>query len=81
MQDQLGHVEKLLADAAECETIANLIDDKARQKAARELADQYKNMALRIRAEIDARKLSSRSKISSRALSLPVYARGVFLIC
>lgn len=57
MHDLQARLEKLIADAADCEIIGNLAADVAKRATFRRLAEQYREMAERIRAEIDARKL------------------------
>jgi hypothetical protein len=57
MQDLEQRFEKLLADAADCEVIANLAADQRKRAAFARLASQYKAMAEAMRVEIDQRKL------------------------
>ena len=55
MQDLHARLEKLLADAADCEIIRNLATDHRKRTAFGRLASQYKAMAEAIREEIEAR--------------------------
>jgi hypothetical protein len=49
MQDFKAKLEKLIADAAECDLIANLSDDKDKREAFRSLAERYRKMADAVR--------------------------------
>ena len=60
MNDLHARLEKVLADAAECDLIGNLAADRAKRDMFRGLAEQYKEMAGRIRVEIDARNAKPR---------------------
>ena len=55
MHDLKAQLEKLVADAAECEIIANLATDKDKREAFRSLAVQYRKMADAIREVISSR--------------------------
>jgi hypothetical protein len=57
MQDLQSRMDKLLADAADCELIGNLAPDTSKRVAFYRLAEQYKAMAERIKDEIETRKL------------------------
>jgi hypothetical protein len=53
-QELQVQLNKLLADAAECETIGNLVNVPDRRAAAYQLAEQYREMAERLHEQIDA---------------------------
>lgn len=55
MQDLKARLEKLLADADDCELISNLSTDLKKRAAFARLASQYKEMAESVRREIEAR--------------------------
>ena len=55
MQDLKARLEKLMADAAECELICNLATDTAKRATFRRLAEQFRSMADEIKAEIARR--------------------------
>jgi hypothetical protein len=55
MQDFKAKLEKLISDAAECDMIANLSDDKDKREAFRSLAEQYRKMADAIRQTMAGR--------------------------
>jgi hypothetical protein len=54
MRDLKTRLEKLLADAADCELIGNLAADIRKRAAFKRLAEQYRDMAARIQAELAA---------------------------
>jgi hypothetical protein len=58
MKDMERRVEKLIADAAECDLIANLAAETDKQEAFRSLANQYRAMAAAIEA-VMAQRLAS----------------------
>jgi hypothetical protein len=53
MHDLKTQLEKLLADAADCELIGNLAADVSKRAAFKRLGEQYREMAARIAAEIE----------------------------
>jgi hypothetical protein len=55
MEDMTNRIEKLIADAAECELIANLAVDLDKREAFRNLSNQYRAMADALRAVINRR--------------------------
>jgi hypothetical protein len=55
MQDLKAKLEKLIADAAECDLIANLSDDKRKRDTFRALAEQYREMADVVRQALAGR--------------------------
>ena len=55
MEDLKAKLEKLIADAAECELIANLASEDDKRKVFRSLAAQYRAMAEAIRTVIAER--------------------------
>jgi hypothetical protein len=55
MQDFKAKLEKLIADAAECDMIANLSADKDKRETFRSLAEQYRKMADAIRQAMAGR--------------------------
>ena len=57
MQDLQARLEKLETDAADCELIGSLANDAHKRATFRRLAQDYTEMAARIRAEIDRCKL------------------------
>lgn len=57
MQDLQQQYEKLLADVADCELVSNLTQDIHKRATFRRLAEQYKELAEKLRRDIDARKL------------------------
>ena len=52
MHDLQARYEKLLADAADCEIVGHLAVDSGKRATFMRLAEQYKEMAERIRDEI-----------------------------
>jgi DICT domain-containing protein len=56
MEDLKNRLDKVTADAADCDLIANLATDAEKRKMFRELADQYRRMADALRAEIERRR-------------------------
>jgi hypothetical protein len=52
MEDLRTKLDKLIADAAECDLIANLAAEKDKREAFRSLAVQYRKMADAIRTVI-----------------------------
>jgi hypothetical protein len=54
MQDLSAKREKFLEEAADCELIGNLAHDAKKRETFRNLANQLKQMADEISAEIDA---------------------------
>lgn len=52
MEDLKNKLEKLIADAAECDLIASLAAEKDKRDAFRDLAGQYRKMADAIRSVI-----------------------------
>ena len=55
MEDFKAKLEKLTSDAAECEMIASLSDDKDKREAFRSLAEQYRRMADAVRQAMAGR--------------------------
>lgn len=55
MQDLKDRLDKLLADAADCELIGNLAHDISKRATFRRLAEQFHAMADEVRAEIAQR--------------------------
>jgi hypothetical protein len=55
MNDLKTRLEKLIADAAECDLIASLAAEADKRKAFRDLAEQYRRMADAIRQVLTAR--------------------------
>jgi hypothetical protein len=55
MQELKAKLEKLIADAAECDLIASLAAEKDKRDAFRSLAAQYRSMAQAIRTVIAER--------------------------
>ena len=55
MQNLTDRLEKLIADAAECDMISNLAADAAKRASFRRLAEQYRQMAEEVKAEIAER--------------------------
>ena len=55
MQDLKDKMERLTAEAAECDLIAGLATEKDKREAFRNLAAQYRKMADAIREMIAAR--------------------------
>ena len=52
MKDFKARLEKLEADAVECDLIGNLATDADKRRMFRDLAAQYRKMAEAIRAQI-----------------------------
>lgn len=52
MQDAKARLEKLRADAADCDIIAKLATNKAKREAFRELSESYQRMADELEALI-----------------------------
>lgn len=52
-EDIRARIEKLLADAADCEIVSNLAVDVRKRAQFRRLADQYKAMAAHLQAQLD----------------------------
>ena len=57
-QELLVRMNKLLAQAADCEIIADLDTNPQRRAAALRLAERSRLMAERVRRQIDKRKLN-----------------------
>ena len=58
MHDLNARLEKLLADAADCDLVGNLATDVAKRTTFRRLAEQFRTMAEDVRAEIARRRQS-----------------------
>jgi hypothetical protein len=52
MQDFKARLEKLYADAAECDLIGNLATDASKRASFRRMAEQDRTMAAELKAEI-----------------------------
>jgi hypothetical protein len=52
MQDLKSRLEKLTADATECELIGNLAVDQAKRTTFRRLAEQFRRMADELSADL-----------------------------
>jgi hypothetical protein len=52
MRDMQAHLEKLCTETAECEMIAQLATDKAKQELFTKLAEQYKVLASEVERAI-----------------------------
>jgi hypothetical protein len=55
MKDLHDELNKLLADAEDCDLIANLATDLAKRATFRRLAAQFREMAEQLKADIAAR--------------------------
>ena len=53
MKDMQAQLEKLRTEAAECELIANLTTDKAKQELFTKLAQHYKVLAFEVERAIN----------------------------
>lgn len=65
-QDLQARLDKLLADAADCEIISNLATDVRKRAAFARLVSQYKEMADALREEIAARHRGPRIIVSGQ---------------
>jgi hypothetical protein len=54
MPDLKNKLDKLLSEAAECQMIGSLAADAAKRAAYRERADQFRDLAEQVRAQISA---------------------------
>jgi hypothetical protein len=55
MQDLKDRLEKMMADAADCELIGSLATDTAKRAMFRRLAEKFRGMAEELKAEIARR--------------------------
>ncbi len=55
MQDLRAKLEKLLAEAHDCDLIGNLATDTAKRATFRRMAAQFREMAEQLKADIAAR--------------------------
>ena len=53
MQDYKARIEKLSADAAECDLIGNLAVEEAKRKTFRRLAQQFRAIGEQLKAEME----------------------------
>src|SRR5688572_3719379 len=70
-QDLQARLDKLLADAADCEIICNLATDVRKRASFARLASEYKAMAEALRAEIAARHRGHRIVIGGQDGPIP----------
>lgn len=59
MKDYKVRFDRLLADAAECDLIGSLAADATKRNNFRRLAEQYRLLALEVKAEMDGGGFSS----------------------
>lgn len=67
MKDLLERRDKLLADAADCDLISRLAADQAKRAMFRRLAEQCRQMADELKAEIARRETDNGSSSSPQA--------------
>jgi len=53
MRDFKDRIDKLMVDAADCELIGRLATDQSKRSSFRHLADQFRTIAARLKAEMD----------------------------
>lgn len=53
MKDYKVRFDKLISEAAECDLIGHLAADAAKRNSFRRLAEQYRMLALQVKAEMD----------------------------
>jgi hypothetical protein len=53
MQDYKFHIEKLVAEAVECELIGNLAVEEKKRATFRRLAQQFRTIGEKLRAEME----------------------------
>ena len=63
MKDYKARFENLISDAAECELIGNLATEASKRNTLRRLAEQFRTIAMEVKAEMDG---GSSSSISDR---------------
>jgi len=56
MRDFKARIDKLLVDAAECELIGDLATQPNKRASFRRLAEQFRTIAVRLKAEMDGSK-------------------------
>jgi hypothetical protein len=65
MKDLKAKLEHLLAEAHDCDLIGNLATDQAKRATFRRMAQQFREMAEQLKADIAARTLESDSSGSA----------------
>jgi hypothetical protein len=59
-QDLKARLEKLMADAADCDLIASLAADLKKRATFRRIAEQFRTMAAELRREIAVRETNEK---------------------